>query len=224
MRRNVLSLVIISFITTSISWALDANVKSEPAFLDGLNVANVLACETKYQKECPAPKDEKSMDEKVAHDNCVTEKLSKDKACLQASKIRELTFYPAAQIKKYGQVSVFNNTSFADGVESFYMVDIKGHLIALTDQLNLSKNKVFIKIKKKYPNVSLTTMLAWNKENEDLFPKLLETSEKDSLVFKQVLSDGGCVACARVGVVEVAYEYTKSGVYLGASVVKVSKK
>jgi hypothetical protein len=224
MRRYLCHATILSLLSVSTTWAAQTNVKTVPAFMDGLNVANVLACETKYQKECPAPKDEKSMDEKVAHDNCVTDKLAKDTTCLQASKIRELTYYPPTQIKKYGQVSVFNNTALADGVESFYMVDIKGHLIGLTDQLNLSKNKTFAKIKKKFPNATLTTMLAWEKQNEDLFPKHDKDANKERLVFKQVLSDGGCVACAQVGTVEVAYDFTLPGVYLGASVVNIIKK
>lgn len=224
MRRQLCHATFLSLLSLSTTWAAQTNVKSVPAFMDGLNVANVLACETKYQKECPAPKDEKSMDEKVAHDNCVTESLAKDKNCLQATKIRELTYYPATQIKKYGQVSVFNNTALADGVESFYMVDIKGNLIGLTDQLNLSKNKTFTKIKKKYPNATLTTMMAWEKQNEDMFPKHVKEANKDILVFKQVLSDGGCVACAKVGTVEVGYEFTKPGVYMDASIVNINKK
>lgn len=212
--------IFISILMITPALAAESNVQSIAAFKEGLNVANVLACEQKFQDLCPLAKANDG--EALAKRNdCLEKQMSKDNECEQAYAIRKYSYYPAEKIKKYGQISVFFNTTMADGIEVFYMVDTNGNLISLTDQVDLVKNKQYQKIIKKHRKAELTTMLDWTKTNEDLFPRKKVTAKGEEIIFKQSLRDGGCVACATVGVAEVAYLFSQVGIYQGAKVVSV---
>ena len=218
--RNVSILSVSMLLLASASFAAESNVQPVPAFMHGLNAAHVIACEKKYQNACPLARQN---DGAALHeqDECINKKLANDKACEQASAIRAVAFYPANHIKKYGQVSVFNVTTLADGVDVFHMVDIKGNFISLTTDVDLDRNKTYQEIIKQYPKAELTTLLYWKKQQARLFPQVKAVSGGDQLIFTQTLRDGGCVACATVGVAEVAYLFSATGVYQCVKVVSV---
>ncbi len=153
----------------------------------------------------------------------IEEKMAKDKSCIQASKIRQLTSYPATNIQKYGSVTVFEVITIADGINIFYMVDTKGGLISLDSDLNLKANKKYSILKKKYPDITLTKFLYWIKINENLFPKSqILINKNQQLIFQQELLDGECVACPRIGIADIAYEFDQNGVYLGSKLLKIT--
>lgn len=194
-------------------------IKPVPEFLGGLNVSQIIKCEKIYSKVCPAGKSIMSAEQWA----CIEKKMAKDKRCIQASKIRRLTGYPATELKKYGPVTVFSFTTIADGIDVFYMVDSKGQLIPLHTSMDLGGVNHFAELKKSYPEVALTGFLYWTKINENLFPKnrILPNSNQQ-LLFKQELRSPDCVACAKVGVVEMAYEFNAKGAYLYAKPLSIT--
>lgn len=204
---------------TATAFADSEAIKSVPEFRGGLNISQIKNCEKKYAKLCPVEKSTMGTQQWP----CIEKKMAKDKSCLQASKIRQHTGYPAIKFKKYGHVTVFTFSTIADGVDVFYMVDTKGQLIALNTEMNLSGNNHYVALKKKYPEIALTGFLYWTKINEDLFPKAHSLPNKNQqLIFKQELRSPDCVACANVGVVEMAYEFDPKGVYLSSKVLSIT--
>lgn len=194
-------------------------VRPVPEFLGGLNVSQIIKCEKIYSKVCPAGKTVMSAQQSA----CIEKKMAKDKRCIQASKIRQLIGYPAMELKKYGPVTVFSFTTMADGIDVFYMVDSKGQLIPLNTSMDLSKEKNFSSLKEKYPEIALTGFLYWTKINEDLFPKTrILPTKNQQLLFKQELRSPDCVACPKVGVVEMAYEFNSKGAYLHAKPLSIT--
>lgn len=200
--KSMMRLIIIAALAAVTSQSLlAANVKTLPALSGGINIANVLGCDKKYE-------------------NAESTNMAKDPDCKQAAALREVTGNPITEIKKSGNVTIFEITTMADGIETFYMIDKDGKLISLTTDLDISGD-TYKKIMKTYPKAKLTTMLYWTKFHEDLFPIMNTTPTGNDFVFRQTLRDGGCVACAIVGLVDVAYQFTLSGVYLGTKVLQV---
>ena len=91
----------------------------------------------------------------------------------------------------------------------YYIVDTKGHLITRNTDLNLIQNESYLALKKKYPNIVLTSFLYWTKVNEDLFPKshFLPGNEQQ---------------LQTVGVADVAYEFDQHGGYIDSGLLKVT--
>ncbi len=217
------TLVLSALLSTSV-FAQASNVKSVDAFKNGLNVEAIIACEQKYLSVCPAAKlGDGKMEKYLSMQSCLEKQLAKDNACSQASAIRHLTYQPAAGFKKYGAVTVFYSTTLADGVDMFYMVDTKGQLITLKDNIDLLSDKTYQALKAKFPAVALTTMIDISKQSKDIFPADSTSAKGQQIIFKQSLKNGGCVACARVGVADVAYEFNAAGVYQGTKILKVTK-
>ncbi len=203
---------------SSTAFADNEMIKTVPEFLGGLNVSQINSCEQKYKKACPL----KNAKIDTQQWECIEKKMAKDKTCIQASKIREHTGYPAIKFKQYGSVTVFTFTTLADGVDVFYMVDTKGQLISLNTAMNLDKNNHYVALKKKYPEIALTGFLSWAKINEDLFPKTRMLPNKNlQLIFKQELKSPDCVACEKVGIVEMAYEFNQQGEYLESKIISI---
>lgn len=201
-------------------FAVSDAIKFVPEFVDGLNIPQIKNCEKKYSKLCPLMK--KSI-MNTQQWPCIEEKMAHDKSCMQAHKIRQLTGYPASKFKQYGSVTVFTFTTIADGVDVFYMVDTKGQLISLNTEMDLSQNSQYATLKKKYPEIALTGFLYWTKVNEDLFPKThLLPNKNRQLIFKQELRSPDCVACSKVGIVEMAYEFNPKGVFIQAGVLSIT--
>ena len=199
-------------------------IRLVPEFLGGLNISQIKNCEKYYAKACPVRNGKMDFQQWP----CIEKKMAKDKSCVQASKIRQLTGYPAIKFKQYGSVTVFTFTTIADGIDIFYMVDTKGQLIPLNTTMDLSKNNHYAALKKKYPDIALTGFLYWTKVNEDLFPKThILPNKNQQLIFRQELRSPDCVACATVGIVEMAYEFNPKGVYLQSkalSILRASSK
>lgn len=194
-------------------------IKSVPEFVGGLNVSQIKNCEKKYAKFCPMEKSIMGTEQWP----CIEKKMAKDKSCSQASMIRQHTGYPAIKFKHYGPVTVFTFSTIADGVDVFYMVDTKGQLIPLNTEMDLSENNYYAALKKKYPEIALTGFLYWTKTNEDLFPKTHTLPNKNQqLIFRQELRSPDCVACAKVGIVEIAYEFNPKGVYLQSKALSIT--
>lgn len=225
MKKIVSSSFVISALLSTAVFAQASNVKPVEAFKNGLNVDAITACEQKYLSVCPSAKlSDGKMEKYMSMQSCLEKQLAKDKACAQASEIRHLTYQPATAFKKYGKVTVFYSTTLADGVDMFYMVDTKGQLITLKDNINLLSDKTYQAIKAKYPATTLTTMLDITKQTKDIFPADKVTPKGQQIIFQQTLKDGGCVSCARVGVVDVAYEFNAAGEYQGAKFLKVTQR
>ncbi len=206
------------FLLPTITFADNAAIKTVPAFRGGLNVTQITNCEKKYTKVCPLGNAVISSEQW----SCIEKKMAKDKLCIQASKIRQLTGYPAEKFKRYGLVTVFTFTTFADGVDVFYMADTKGQLIPLNTAMDLNNNNHYAALKKKYPEIALTGFLYWTKINENLFPKTRTLPNKNQqLIFRQELRSPDCVACEKVGIVEMAYEFNQQGVYLQSKALSV---
>ncbi len=201
------------FIISSLAFAKQNNIQFVPEFVGGLNVSQINACENKYAKICPHASQFSS---------CIEKQMAKDKSCIQALKIRQLTA-PATEMRKYGKITVFYTTSLGDDIDTYYMVDTKGNLISLDTNLNLNSNKDYLLLKQKYPNTILTDFLYWTKANEDLFPKSQMLGNKDQqLIFRQDLQDGECVACKKIGVADIAYEFNQKGGFIRSKLLKIT--
>ncbi len=218
----------------------DGQITYIPEFVGGLNLSQIIHCEHKYQKSC-ADVTAKLIREKAGitqalHASqrcdcgwgpCIDKKINQDKFCAQASLINQLAYYPlpSTEIKKYGPIAVFYTTSIADAQQSYYMVDTKGRLISLATDFDLSANKNYLRLKKKYPNIALTTSPYWIKVNENLFPKShILSNKKQQLIFKQALKDSDCVACPMIGRADIAYEFDQKGVYLRSKLLTVTPR
>ncbi len=205
------------FLSTTVFADNDA-IKFVPEFVGGLNISQIKSCEIKYSKLCPLKKSIMNTQQWP----CIEKKMAQDKSCIQAGKIRELTGYPAIKFNQYGSVTVFTFTTIADGVDVFYMVDTKGQLIPLDTEIDLSQNSQYATLKKKYPEIALTGFLYWAKVNENLFPKSrLLPNKNQQLIFKQELRSPDCVACAKVGIVEMAYEFNPKGAFIQPRVLSI---
>ncbi|GEM_PF-2509981 len=220
---KITSFILCLFMSSLVCANEDKTIQHVPEFSGGLNISQITACEKKYKDLCPIVNAKSPMEGIVQQESCIEKKMAGDKSCIQASKIRQLTSYAPTALKQYGPVTVFNTTSLADGVTTFYMVDAKGLLIELTTNLDLDKDNNYLALKKKYPNLTLTRFLHWTKVNEDLFPNSqLFFNNDQQLIFKQELRDGDCVACAVKGVAEVAYEFNSEGAFLRSTLLKVT--
>lgn len=201
------------FIISSLAFAKQNNIQFVPEFVGGLNVSQISACENKYAKTCPHASQFSS---------CIEKQMAKDKSCIQALKIRQL-MVPATEMRKYGKITVFYTTSLGDSIDTYYMVDTKGNLISLDTNLNLNSNKDYLLLKQKYPNITLTNLLYWTKTNEDLLPTSQKLSNQgQQLIFKQDLQDGECVACKKIGVADIAYEFDQKGKFIRSKLLKVT--
>ena len=200
------------------------NFQYVPEFIGGLDIEQIQSCKEKYDILCMTSKAKTALTGKelVEKWSCMEDKMSRDKACVQAYQIQRLAFYPPEKLKKYGPVTVFNVTSLADAQQVFYLVDTKGKLISLTSHIDLHKNKTYRDLEKEYPKIALTTFLHWKKLHEDLFPQShVLHNHNQALIFQQTLRDGGCLACATVGIAEIAYEFTPAGIFVGSHLEKI---
>lgn len=207
-----------------ISSANTLNFQYVPEFIGGLDIEKIQACKEKYDILCMTSKAKTALTGKdlVEKWSCMEDKMSHDKACVQAYQIQRITSYPPVKLKKYGPVTVFNVTSLADAQQVFYLVDTKGKLISLTSHADLHKNKTYRELEKEYPKIALTTFLHWTKFHEDLFPQAhVLHNHNQTLIFQQTLRDGGCLACATVGIAEIAYEFTPTGIFVGSHLEKI---
>lgn len=191
-------------------WATIINIKYVPEFIGGLNLQQVKNCEATYTKQCSIKKNTK-IPTILEYSECVEQKISKNRLCKMAWAIRKNTAYPINQARQYGKVTVFSILTLADGQDVFYMIDKLGQLINLTDDESLVQNNLsYLKLKKIYPNISLTDFVAFNKKSYSVynnFPTTKMNSNKIELIFKQELRDGPCVGCKTVGVAYIAYKF-----------------
>ena len=150
--------------------------------------------------------------------------MASDKQCVQASRLRQLSTLPPSKLRKYGNVSVLDVTSFKNGNDNLYMVDENGLFIALTTDLNFSKNETFQKLQKKYKHLTLTAYPYMKRSGQNIFPDVYTLPNKNKrMVFKQELRNSYFAASSIVGVADVAYEFSPKGVYMGAMVLKVKE-
>lgn len=192
-------------------------------FVGGLNLKKVADCEQRYNEMCKTNSGS-AISRLTKQRACSANLMAKDKECLQASRIRQLSYAPPTQMKRFGDIAVFDVTSLADGVDSYYMVDKKGNFIAMNTHLDLTSNETFKKLKDKYPEATLTGFLYWTKLHENLFPKVYSMPDKTKrLVFKQEVRNGYFVAGEKIGVAHVAYDFDKSGNYMGAKLLKLDE-
>jgi len=212
--------VCISILSSLSTNASDIQQVSE--FKGGLDTKKILSCEKQYEKGCSKPKSRNFTEGLIQKWDCMEKKMVQDKSCTQASQIYKKTGYFPENFRQYGPIAVFNITTLADGQEIFYLVDTQGKLISLSSDFDLKNNKTYLEIQKKYKDLALTTLLYFKKIHEDLFPKShILPNKNQQLIFQQTLRDGGCVACATVGIAKVAYEFNPEGVFLGSSVLDV---
>lgn len=187
-------------------------------FVGGLNISQIKSCETKYKKACPIVNAKTAVEWISEEWSCVEKKMAMDKICIQASKIRQLTSYPATELRKSKHVSIFTITTLADAQTIFYIVDAKGKLMHLSDDLDLSVDKNYLSLKKRYPNIALTNFIYF-----DLYPKSRMLSNKhQQLIFRQELRDGACVGCSTIGIADIAYEFDQYGVYVHRKLHKIT--
>ncbi len=211
------------FLLAPLAFGSNSHIQYAREFVGGLNISQITSCEKQYENDCRTVNAKTAMDGVSQQWRCMERKMAKNKFCAQASKIRQLTFYPATDIRKYGLIAVFDITTLADGINTYYMVDTHGSLISLDSDLNLGDNKNYFLLKKKYPGIALTKFLYWTKVNENLFPKSHTLPNKNQqLIFRQELRDGECVACPRIGIADIAYEFDQYGVYLRSKLLKIT--
>jgi hypothetical protein len=216
-------LIVLPALISTVALSNPSNVKQIEAFKNGLDMVAIAACEKKYLDVCPSATPNGHMEKYIGMQNCITKHLAEDKSCAQASAIRQYAYSSAVEIRKYGPVSVFYTTALADGIDTYYMVDNTGQLISLKDNINLLSDHTYQTLKAKYPAIAFTSLLDFSNQKADNFPADKTMASGREIIFKQVLSDGGCVACARVGVVDVAYQFNAAGVYQGAKYLTVTK-
>lgn len=210
------------FLLLPLAFGNDQSMHYVKEFVGGLDSSKISYCENKYATICFTPATT-AADGIAKQWACMKQKMAQDSACIQAYKIRELTYYPATEIKNDGKISVFYITTLADDVNVFYIVDADGRLIALTDDLDLNKNKNYRELKQQFPNVAFTNFIYWEKINENLFPRsYILPNHIQQLVFRQALKDGYCVACKTVGIADVAYRFNAHGAYLGVKLLNVT--
>jgi hypothetical protein len=193
------------FLLPTVIFSNNSEIYSVPAFMGGLNLPTIKYCEDHYQKLCPIRQTKNTIEATTLQWSCIKMKMAKDKSCAQAKQIRKMYGMPATNFRQYGPVSVFYTTTLADGIDQYYMVDSAGKVISLTTHLDLSTNKTYLILRKKYPDIGQTQFLYWTKINENLFPR-----------------SHTCVACAKVGILDVAYEFNPKGIYLKSALVKIT--
>lgn len=195
-----------------------------PEFAGGLDVNKIVSCENIYKEQCKLGHGGSLGKRLTQQSICTAKKMSGDKECRQASRLRQLSTLPPSKLRKYGNVSVLDVTSFKNGSEYLYMVDENGLFIALSTDLNFSKNKAFQKLKQKHKHLTLTAYPYMKRSGQNIFPDVYTLPNKNKrMVFKQELRNDYFSASSIVGVAEVAYEFNPKGVYMGAMVLKVEE-
>ena len=211
------SLIIITILT-------NITVYAQQNFGMALNVHQIEKCEEFYTRSCTTTKKISDVGTKIMQEQpCIKSKMHSDQSCHQAYLIRQFTNYPPTKIQQYPQnISVFYITAIADGQTVFYIVDSTGNLIELTDELTLVKSDpAYIRLKRKYPNLSFTTFLFWSRQEKNQFPKLYSSKSSIQLVFKQELRDGPCVACKNIAIAYIVYKFTSSGHFIGTKLLRI---
>lgn len=213
-------LILLFFINLVI--AKNMNYKFISEFKGGLDTNNISRCESSYSKQCKPSKAKYALDAITKEWDCVEKKLQKDLTCTDAYMIRKLTGYPYEQVRQYKHnISVFYTTSLADAIDSFYMVDSCGKFIELSDDESLLlKNVVYKKLKDKYKDLTLMTILYFDKPFENQFPSF-QDDDIIQLIFKQDIKEHGCVGCKNIAIAFIAYEFSNSGEFIGTKLLKI---
>lgn len=214
--------ILILLLCINLAIAKNLNYKVISEFNGGLNINNINRCESLYSKQCKQTKVMSALEATTKEWDCVEKKLYKDLTCKDAYMLRKLTNYPYMQAKKYkSNISVFYTTSLADGINSFYIVDSRGKFIELSDDESLLfKNSLYKKLKSKYNDLTLMTILYFDKPFENQFPSF-QDDDIIQLIFKQDIKEHGCVACKNIAIAFIAYEFSNSGEFIGTKLLKV---
>jgi len=224
MYKKIILLYVLLFITA----AFAQNEKQLiPEFKGGLKINQIEDCLHRHKKLCEqkTKPSATALETSSLQISCLNKQLATDKTCYQAKKLQEMIAGATLlNMQEYNDlVTVFNIVFNADGIEVFYMVDKAGHVIQLSTNIALSSYQTYRSLKQKYPDIMLTTFLYWTKINEDLFPKAVVLPNKNLLlIFKQELRNGECVACEKVGIAQIAYEFDQQGIYIGSKLLKIS--
>jgi len=188
-----------------------------------LDIQQIQKCEKYYGNICAFPETRYLADEIAKQWPCMNQKMRYDKSCYQAYLIRENTGYPPQEMRIYSKnISVFTIVTLADDQTEFFIVDKPGDLIKLTqDEKLVATTQYYIRLKKRYPELTLTTFIAWSKPFQTPFPKEYLSNDSIKLVFQQELRDGPCVACKSVGIATVAYVFDKQGKFITVKILKI---
>ncbi len=217
------------FFTNVLAKPYFTKVSVIPEFIDGLNIDQIEKCENYYEKKCSLFQTKNIVEEISKENQCIEKKMAQKKACKQALAIRHITYYQAFEMRRYSnKIVVFSTRSLADAQDTFYIVDKKGELIELTvNDALVNKNPNYITLKKKYPNLALTSFIYWKNEfvnlQPDIFPELYSSinSSFQNLVFKQELRDNFCVACKPVAIAYIAYQFNSNSQFINPKLLKI---
>lgn len=206
-----------------------AKVSVIPEFIGGLNIDQIENCEDYSEKKCSIFQTNNLADEIFKENQCIEKKMAQKKDCKQALSIRHITYYSAQEMRRYSNKTiVFSTRSFADAQDTFYIVDKKGELIELTtNDILVNKDPNYVILKKKYPNLALTSFIHWKNDfvnlQPDIFPELHASlnSSIQNLVFKQELRDNFCVACKPVAIAYIAYQFNQNSQFINPKLLKI---
>lgn len=229
LKNIILSILNLLIFTNVLAKPNLTKVSVIPEFIGGLNIDQIEKCENHYEKKCSLFQTKNTGEEIFQKKQCIEKKMAQEKVCRQASAIHHITYYEPFQMRRYSnKIVVFSTLSFADAQETFYIVDKKGELIELTmNDALVNKNPNYALLKKKYPNLALTSFIYWKNDfvnlQPDTFPELHSSSNSLilNLVFKQELRDNFCVACKPVAIAYIAYQFNPDSQFINTKLLKI---
>jgi hypothetical protein len=187
-----------------------------PALTGGINQADFQSCINLLNSRCW--RKSRDMPYPFYPPDCLNKYFAQP-VCMQTVNLYQFTGLLPTAINRYGTMDVFSVTRYADGINNTYMIDNGGHIIPLSDAINLRSLKNSDALLAQYP-----AAIASNISTGTPVYLILPDSSQHLIFLQQILLDGSAASRTDSWQVQVDYAFSSAGEYKGAQGVALVHK